>query len=261
MPFFKFPDLCGFILALAGSYYGHFRGKITIQTNFKRARHSHEWLKNKRILIIGTGPSATALSKPLIKDYDYLVFLNLAIKFSPTILHYGISPQSVGFFTADRHRILQVKSWLRLVNIQRNNCIYLPDYPQSMIFFDINKIHALPLTGFKKFRKAFVSNSNKNCKGGWHMLYTETPINSENLKSDYDKYMKSNEFPALCPYSSVFSAIMFYSLFRPIKIDLIGCDFTGEFTVEPMQETFELVSNLLSSYGIQLSNKSSRFTE
>jgi len=257
---YKHPDPRGYLLATIGSAYGHRRGQAVFKQNLAVISKAHAWLKGKRILILGTGPSAAALNKDTVGAYDFVVLLNHAINLAANLKAYGLPSDALGFFSQDRSRITEVSRRLTTSGIPKCRSIYMPDYPYSVISMDIHRVPVTLLGGFKPFRKAYVNpNPSGFARGGWHFLYTDTPISPRQLERAYAGFMDSTcQSPAILPYTGAFSAILFYSFFRPANISLIGCDFTGAyFSIEPMKDTFSLVQSVLSSYGIGLTNRSS----
>lgn len=248
-------DPSGKLLAELGSFYGHFRGKIIAHQNLKRLMVANSCLTGKRILILGTGPSSAAISKKLIDQYDHIILLNLALKYVPTLLVFGKTVEHLHSFCSDRNRILEVSPWQKLHLLPRHNCIFFPDYPYSVLRHDLSRSPSVLLCGFKKYRKAFVCDDH-NTPRGWHFLYTDTPIDEILIAQEFHGYMHHKKFPPLLPYSVVFSAITFYSAFRPSLVHLLGCDFSDGFSLEPMDDTFRFVCSLLEPYDIPLENMS-----
>ena len=250
------PDPVGKSLAEVGSFYGHLRGKLALANNFLQLKKTHSFLSGKKILLLGTGPSSAAIAKNFIDQYDYVVLLNLAVKYTPVLLTFGKTGEQLGFFCCDRNRILEASPWLKLHKLPRYNCVFFPDYPYSALRFDLSRVPAVLLCGLKGFRKAYVRDDAAGTQG-WHYLYTDTPIDEAIITRKYNAYMNQHGFPPYIPYSVAFSAITFYSFFRPSLIHMLGCDFTGPFVVEPMDETFQFVRSLLESFNIPLENISS----
>ena len=58
------------------------------------------------------------------------------------------------------------------------------------------------------------------------------------------------------PYSTFFSCIPFIAVYQPLNIDLIGCDFCGNFKMEAMDLVFNAFCENLSENDINYSNKS-----
>jgi hypothetical protein len=249
-------DPVGKLLTEAGSFYGHSRGKLVAHKNLQEINKAHSSLNGKKILILGTGPSSAALTKSQIDQFDHIILLNLAIKYVPILLAFGKTVNKLHFFCTDRNRILKAGPWLKLHQLPKQNCIFFPDYPYSVFRLDLHRIPSILLCGLKKYRKAYIDD-DPNATRGWHYLYTNTPINEKQIMQEYINYMHQRGSPILLPYSVVFSAITFYSFFRPSLIHMLGCDFSGPyFSLEPMDETFQFVRSLLASFDIPLENLS-----
>lgn len=253
------PDPRGHLIGSIGSAYGHRRGRAVFKRNLEVIREAHAWLKGRRILILGTGPSAAALSKAIVGTYDFVVLLNHAIQFAPILKAFGLLPDAMGFFSQDKKRIIEASPWLSLSDIPKSHCIFMPDCPYSVFFMDLYRVPLTLVGGFVPYLKAHVNPAAFVAVRGWNFVYTPVPVNPVQLKRSFASFMDGTDpSPVILPYTSVFSAIPLYSFFRPATISLLGCDLTGPlFTLYPMEEVFSHLQSMLSNYGIGLTNRSS----
>lgn len=256
---FDQPDPRGHLIASIGAVYGHRRSRAVFKQNLEVIREAHASLKGKRILILGTGPSAAALSKGIVGAYDFVVLLNHAIQYSPILKAFGLPPDALGFFSQDKKRVIEVSPWLSLSEIPRSKCIFMPDFPQSVFFVDLHRIPLTLIGGFVPYQKVHVNPAAFVAVRGWNYVYTPVPVDPVLLERAYKSFMdRTDPSPVTLPYSSAFSAITLYSFFRPATISLIGCDFTGPlFSRYPMEEVFSFLQSMLSNYGIGLTCLSS----
>jgi hypothetical protein len=257
--FYSRPDPIGYVIGSIGSRYGHRRGRVVFNRNISVIRKEHAWLKGKRVLILGTGPSAASLSKPLVEPYDFVVLLNHALQFAPMLKAFGIPPGAMGFFSQDKKRIIQASKWLTLSDIPKERCIYVPDFPYSVVNMDLHRIPLTLLSGFIPYLKSYVKPAASGSAGEWHFVYTPVPVDPSAIERAYTRYMEgTSPCPIILPYSGAFTAIPLYSSFRPVSITLIGCDFNGPyFSAHPMEETFTILRSMLRKQGIELENRSS----
>ena len=86
------------------------------------------------------------------------------------------------------------------------------------------------------------------------MFYPDDPINKLIKTEEIKNWICNNNEPVYLPYSVVFGCITFIAGFKPSNIDLIGCDFTGNFVFKPMDDTFSFLSEELLKYKIVLKN-------
>ena len=133
--------------------------------------------------------------------------------------------------------------------------IFFPDYPMSILRSDLAGIKVTILGGNKPWRNAYCGYGKGNLHG-WHMLYTDTPIDIKELKIDLNNRICNSGPNPYIPYSTVFSCISFIAGYEPLNIDLIGCDFSGKFRDQPMDLTFNALRKNLSENNINCSNKS-----
>ena len=243
-----------FLMTFLGSLYGHIR--LANNNNLSKLDKEYKSLMNKKILILGTGPSIKKLNSKILSSYDHIFLLNKAIyKYDEINSELkNIDRQiSLSFFCCDRNRIYEVKDHLNKINIPVSRKIFFPDYPISIIKTDLNKIKATIIGGNKAWRNAYCGYGKGNLYG-WHMLYTETPINFDSTKENIIKRVLNNGPNVYIPYTVAFSCITFISGYKPMCIDLLGCDFSDAFEANPMNQTFELISDTLRDLNIKCTN-------
>jgi len=244
----------GYSLAFIGSVYGVARLSIVSAKNCKIIHRAHQGLFSKQLLILGTGPSASSISADYVKSFDHIILLNHAVSMVPFLLNIGFAKSQISFFCADRKRILEVSSPLKKANLEPSKSIFFPDFPYSIFNFDLNLIPALLIGGWKKWNAKYIG---PYAQQGWQLSFNEIPILKEDVKASFDRFMSGETLrPPYVPYTVAFSCILFFSLYRPRTVHLLGCDFSGDFQVYPVNEIFDLIASWLVDYDIQLLNDS-----
>lgn len=246
--------ISGYIFALIGSVYGIARLSNVSDKNCKIIHSAHQHLNGKKVLILGSGPSASSISSDYVKNFDHIVLLNHAISMVPYLLGNGFTKNQLSFFCADRKRIIEVSRSLKKASLPHSNAIFFPDFPYSILFFDLNSIPALLIGGWKKWNANYIGPYRRQ---GWQLSYNEIPMLENDVKASFDRFMSSDQLkPPYMPYTVAFCCILFFSLYRPRVIRLLGCDFSGDFQTYPVYETFDTLVSWLNNYRILLVNDS-----
>jgi hypothetical protein len=244
----------GYSLAFMGSVYGVARLSTVSARNSKIIHDAHQGLLGKQLLILGTGPSASSISADYVKCFDHVILLNHAVSMVPYLLNIGFAKHQISFFCADRKRIIEVTSALKTANLPLSNSIFFPDFPYSVFFFDLSVVPALLIGGWKKWNAKYIGPFAQQ---GWQLSFNEIPMLKKDVKASFDRFMSGGPLrPPYIPYTVAFSCILFFSLYRPRTVRLLGCDFSGDFQVYPVNKTFDLIASWLGDYGIQLCNDS-----
>jgi len=243
----------GFIITTIGSCYGKTRQLVSV-INYKWLYSGYIRLRSKRILILGTGPSLNKLTASYLSKFDHVVFLNHAVRKAALCRSWGVNKEDMSFYCADRHRILEVEDSLRSADLNRKNSIFFPDFAYSVFFFDLKRIPATLIGGWKNWILYYYGSSHE--RGGWHFTYNEHPMIDCKVKLSYDQFMQSKyaQNPPYIPYTVAFAAILYFSFYRPAKIQLLGCDFTDALLDFPTNEIFTKLQLWLSEYDIMLTN-------
>ena len=239
------------ILTFIGSFYGHLR--LNQNKNIKKITNNYKSLNKKKVLIIGTGDSINKIDKNLLNHYDHIFLLNNAIKIYNDYFSIFFDKNKFSFFCADRHRIDQLSRDLKNSNLDRKRKLYFPDYPLSILKVDLRRQKLSIIGGHKPWKIIYTGFGIGNLFG-WHMFYPDDPINKLITSEEIKNWICKNSEPVYLPYSVVFGCIAFIAGFKPSNIDLIGCDFTGNFVFKPMDDTFSFLSQELMKYKIVLRN-------
>ena len=242
-----------FVLTFLASFYGHLR--LNKSKSIQKVCDNYRFLKGKRVLIIGTGSSIDQVNKIYLKNYDHVFLLNKSIKIYNEKKFLFFDKKKFSFFCADRHRIDQLSKEINNSDIDIIRRIYFPDYPLSILKTDLRR-QKLSIIGGHKSWKINYSGFGIGNLFGWHMFYPDDPFDKEIMAQEIKNWIDYNKDPVYVPYSVVFGCITFIAGFKPNNIDLIGCDFTGNFIFKPMHETFTFLADELLKYKINLTNKS-----
>ncbi|WP_201485996.1 hypothetical protein [Pseudomonas sp. OF001] len=181
-----------------------------------------EWesaIKNKKVLIIGTGPSLDKADKEYFERFDTHIYINHAIKIK--------DKENSFFFTTDvgvLNDITKMPYFSKIETLGNKRSIVAPIFFQQCISPNtqlLNKItwiapdSARYKISFKKILKIKLPLPP--------VLWPKQP----SLK-ELDQWFYSKEqvlsFPII-EKTSALSAILFAAKYRPQKIRLIGCDF------------------------------------
>ena len=243
-----------FLLTYILSIYGHCR--LSNNKNLGTVIKEYSFLRNKKILIVGSGPSIKFINKELIKKYDHIFLLNGSIVHFIKNKDIHKDKYQYSFYCTDRLRIDQYSKEIAESGISSKRKIFFPDYPYSILRTDLRNQKLSLIGGHKPWNTKYEGYGIGNLLG-WHMFYVSTdPINKEKFSKDLKNWISELKYPIYIGYTVAFSCITFVSGFKPKSIDLIGCDFSDTFTYMPINETFDLLKNELIKYDIELSNKS-----
>lgn len=173
------------------------------------------FLKNKKVLVLGTGPSLDKLNQNLIDNYDVIIFLNNAISISKKF-NFKFKEKIV--FNSDLFRFKQLKkNFYELDNTW--NYIFIPIHLQlvfSFIFFYFKRNVFLIIPKFR-FGSPFEKNVTKS-------LITYKLIANDEIKLG----LKINNFKSF-PHTAALNSFFFLISCKVFQLHYLGCDFsTGQ---------------------------------
>lgn len=169
-------------------------------------------LKNKKVLVLGSGPSLDKLTQEIIDRYEAIFFLNNSINVSKV---FNFNDKEKFLFNSDLFRFKQLKNEIYSLD-SKWLLIFMPIHLQLFFsflpfFFNKNVFIILP-----KYRLGtpFERNVTKS-------LITYSHQKSHNIK----KFMDINNFEAF-PYTVALNSFFFLISCKVNKIHYLGCDFS-----------------------------------
>ena len=169
-------------------------------------------LKDKKVLVLGSGPSLDNLSQEMINRYDIIFFLNNSINVSKI---FNFNNKKKFFFNSDLFRFKQLKR--QIYNLEKEWIyIFIPIHLQlffSFILFYFNKNVFLIVPKYR-FGTPFEKNVTKS-------LITYSHQKSHNLKNLFNL----NNFKVF-PYTVALNAFYFLISCKVNQIHYLGCDFS-----------------------------------
>lgn len=219
--------------------------------------------RGKRVLVVGTGPSAERLNEEMISKYDSVYLINHAIK-NPIFAASKNHLTPLAWYSADVDRFNQLFGYLRS----------RPDVPRIFApFMDSAILFAPLLRNDNSYLIVKVMNYSLI-----HFLYLFLQIlfagyypgtKHESVSVCALSYLSDENKPLpVMGYSSALSLCLFLAKIGYHSIDLIGCDFSSgrsaihvdlgsaNFGDTDTSERFKLISSSLKEKGINLQNLS-----
>lgn len=184
-----------------------------------------EWLtsfSNKKVLIVGTGPSLDRVNESYFLKFDTIVYINHAIKCSGSV-------KNEYFFSTDINGVKDINSKDYYQNIKRigkNKSIVAPIFFQQVFF--LKKEFIKDFSWISANRAAFKVHKISRSLFGFNLpvtaVYWPKQPNVRSLESWFLQNNQVKDFPVM-ETTSALSAILFVAKYNPKEISLIGCDF------------------------------------
>ncbi len=175
-------------------------------------------LKNKKALVLGTGPSLNNLSQDIINQYDVIVFLNNAIHINSV---FNFENKKKIFFNSDLYRIKD-KQFIKIFNSLDKSWINI------FIIVHLNLFYSLFLYLFKK--NIFLLTPNYRLGSPFEKNVTRSLITYIHTKNnDTKKIIDIRNFRAF-PHTVALNAFYFLISSKVNQIHYLGCDFTADFS-------------------------------
>jgi hypothetical protein len=169
-------------------------------------------LKNKKVLVLGTGPSLDKLNQDLINNYEVIIFLNNSI----SILKIFNFNQKKIFFNSDLFRFRKLKKQIYSLD---NTWIYIfiPIHLQLffsfiLFYFEKNVFLLIP-----KYRIGLPFEKNVT-----NSIITYDLAQNQDTK----KILDINNFK-IFPHTVALNAFYFLISCKVSQIHYLGCDFTS----------------------------------
>lgn len=169
-------------------------------------------LKNKKVLVLGSGPSLDKLTQEIIDHYDAVFFLNNSINVSKV---FNFNEKEKFFFNSDLFRFKQLKDEIYSLD-GTWTYIFIPIHLQLLFsflpfYFKKNTFIIIP-----KYRVGtpFEKNVTKS-------LITYSHRKSHNIKN----FLDINKFKVF-PYTVALNSFFFLISSSVNKIHYLGCDFS-----------------------------------
>jgi hypothetical protein len=184
-------------------------------------------LKNKKVLVLGTGPSLDKLNQDLINNYEVIIFLNNSI----SILKIFNFNQKKIFFNSDLFRFRKLKKQIYSLD---NTWIYIfiPIHLQLffsfiLFYFEKNVFLLIP-----KYRIGLPFEKNVT-----NSIITYDLAQNQDTK----KILDINNFK-IFPHTVALNAFYFLISCKVSQIHYLGCDFTSGNSIKLTENGFR--SNL-----------------
>lgn len=168
-------------------------------------------LKNKKVLVLGTGPSLDKLNQDLINNYDVVFFLNNSVSISNI---FNFKEKKKIFFNSDLFRFIQLK---KKINSLDNEWIYvfIPIHLQLFLNFILFYFKKNVFLLIPKFRIGFPFEKN----------VTKSAITYKLAQNqDTKRILNINNF-RIFPHSVALNAFYFLISSKACQIHYLGCDF------------------------------------
>lgn len=229
-------------------------------------------ISNRKVLIVGTGPSIDRVSHEYYKKFDVIVYINDAISFLD-------KEKESFFFTTDigvLKKISKKEYYNNILELKPGRVVVAPIFFQQFLFLDkemkdkfnfikpssVNYILGLSNRSLF-FGRVRIPNPPK--------MWPKQPDDR-----DFTKWLESEHQVSYFPViesTSALSAILFCAKYYPENISLIGCDFGGG-RAEVLQKhmhchdenmfsqaipKFNQIRNFLNSVNISVENDSWKY--
>lgn len=177
---------------------------------------------NKKILIVGTGPSLNKVKPEYFLRFDTIIYINHAIKLAGKLKDEYFFSTDIGVTST-----IQGKHYSNnIIKFGPERSILAPIHFNSLLsvdnrFIDMFSFIIANETYYKTFK------SNKSFMNFTYHRYIYWPVQPN--YQDLEKWFSQNEqvlfFPVI-ESTSALSAILFAAKYLPNSISLIGCDFS-----------------------------------
>ena len=175
-------------------------------------------LKNKKVLVLGTGPSLNNLNQDIINQYDVIVFLNNSINILSV---FNFEKKNKIFFNSDLYRIKD-KQFLKIFNSLDKSWINI------FIIVHLNLFHNLLIYLFKK--NIFLLTPNYRLGSPFEKNVTRSLITYIHTKNnDTKKIIDIKNFRAF-PHTVALNAFYFLISSKVNQVHYLGCDFSAAFS-------------------------------
>lgn len=202
--------LCIYLKNSFISLFSFFLIKIISKKNISKLINS---LKNKKVFVLGTGPSLDQLNQEMIDRYDVIVFLNNSIN---VVKIFNFDKKIKIFFNSDLFRFKQLKDQILSLN---KDWIYIFIPIHLQLIFNFIKFYfekeVYLLVPKYKIGSPFEKNVTKSLI---------TYLLAKN--SDTKKFLDIDNFKAF-PHTVALNAFYFLISCKVSKIHYLGCDFTS----------------------------------
>ena len=202
-------NLC---IYLKNSFFSLFGFLILKLITPKKKSKLIDLLKNKEVLVLGSGPSLDNLNQDLIDRYEIVFFLNNAVNVSKT---FDFDKKKKFIFNSDFFRFIQLKK--TLFSLDKSwTFIFIPIHLQLLIkfiFFYLKK-NVFLLVPKYRFGFPFEKNVTKS-------IITYCFIKRNDLKNILD-FNNLKVFP----YTVALNTFYFLISCKVSKIHYLGCDFS-----------------------------------
>lgn len=169
-------------------------------------------LKNKKVLVLGTGPSLDQINQKIIDNYEVIIFLNKSIN---VIKIFDFKNKTKIFFNSDLYMFNQIKKNIHSFN-EKWLFVFIPIHLQLFLsllpFYFKKKVFLL----IPKYRMGlpFEKNVTKS-------IITYNLISNHNIKN----ILSIDDFRPF-PYTVALNAFYFLILSKVEQLHYLGCDFT-----------------------------------
>lgn len=171
------------------------------------------FLKNKKVLVLGTGPSLDKLNQDLIDRYEAIFFLNNSIT---AIKNFDFSKKKKIFFNSDLFKFKQLKKK-----------IYSLDNTWVYIFIPIHLQLFFNLILFCLKRNVFLLMPKYKIGLPFEKNVTKSIITYDLAKNeDTKKILNIKNFRSF-PYTVALNAFYFLIFCKVSQIHYLGCDFNS----------------------------------
>lgn len=202
------------------SFVGFYNLKIIKEKNDRK-----EWgisFKNKKILIVGTGPSLDKVSKDYFLNFDTIVYINHAIKCFGKV-------KDEYFFSTDVGVVKDIKKKNYYNNISilgKGKSILAPIFFQQTLCLkkDFKSDFSWIIANKAKYKVHWVNKTVLGLRHPVTAVYWPEQPDTNQLNIWFSKKNQTHFFPVI-ESTSALSAILFAAKYRPKNISLIGCDF------------------------------------
>lgn len=193
--------------------------------NISKKLDFNEWEKSfskKKVLIVGTGPSLDEVNDDYFLNFDAIVYINHAVKFSGKI-------NEEYFFSTDVNVVKEINNkeyYNNIIKMGADKSILAPVFFQQALFLkkDFKNRFSWILASKAGYKLHRINKVFLGFRFPITAVFWPKQPDTNELDNWFSKKNQVDFFPVI-ESTSALSAILFAAKYKPKNISLIGCDF------------------------------------